>query len=249
MCGLAATCYQVMLKSYLNWNMAPLQPVWPPDPIEFGRGLRANFWGCKTTFKWCQHLNLILTCGDSLRASNLTSLTVVPGKPRPNASLTSFTWTPDQFAVLHQTDTDGHWQRGHGLGGDGPWPLLLSFLNFIEFMGMTPLTKSYRFQVCNSITCHLYIVLCVHHPQSSLLLCRPVSPISFTICSHPRFLLVISILLSVSMRCLGFLLFFCLIRSPVSLSPSNTLPSDSCQSVRYTYESVCQFILFIRFHI
>ena len=43
----------------------------------------------------------------------------------------------------------------------------LSFFSFFKWIYW--LIKSHRFQVHNSITHHLYIVLCVHHPQSSLL--------------------------------------------------------------------------------
>ena len=38
---------------------------------------------------------------------------------------------------------------------------------FIEFIGVILLMKLYRFQVYNSITHHLYIVLYAHHPKSS----------------------------------------------------------------------------------
>ena len=43
------------------------------------------------------------------------------------------------------------------------------YLIFIELMGWHWLIKLYRFQVYDSVTHHLYIVLCVHHPKPSLL--------------------------------------------------------------------------------
>ena len=76
------------------------------------------------------------------------------------------------------------------------------------------LIRLYRFQVQNFITHHLYVVLCVHHPRSSLLpspfiLLYPLPP------PPPPSPLVIAILLSVSMSCVFFLFFFffCLISS------------------------------------
>ena len=43
------------------------------------------------------------------------------------------------------------------------------FLIFIDFIGVSLVKKLYRFQVYNSITHYLYIVLCVHHHKSGLL--------------------------------------------------------------------------------
>ena len=43
------------------------------------------------------------------------------------------------------------------------------FSTFIGFIGVTLDKKLYNFQLYNSMTYHLYIVLCVHHPKSSLL--------------------------------------------------------------------------------
>ena len=45
--------------------------------------------------------------------------------------------------------------------------MYLYFL-FIKFVGVTLVNKIIRFQVYNSTTHHLYTVLCVHHPKSSL---------------------------------------------------------------------------------
>ena len=50
---------------------------------------------------------------------------------------------------------------------------LYSFVRFFNFsmnlLGWHWLINLHRFQVCNSIIRHLYIVLCAHHPKSSLL--------------------------------------------------------------------------------
>ena len=93
------------------------------------------------------------------------------------------------------------------------------------------LIKLYRFQVYNSITHHLYIVLCVHHTMSGLLPSPFIPPYSPLPPLHP-----------LSFCCLPmrvFFWFFCLIPSPFSLDP------DSCQSVPCIYESVS--ILLINF--
>ena len=71
---------------------------------------------------------------------------------------------------------------------------------FIEFIGVALVNKViYRYQVQNSIICHLYTVLCVHHP----------SPVS---CYHHLSSLYLLLTLptpftSVSMKFLSF--FFC----------------------------------------
>ena len=41
----------------------------------------------------------------------------------------------------------------------------------LNILGWYWLTKLYRFQLYSSVIHHLYIVLCVHHPKSSLLPC------------------------------------------------------------------------------
>ena len=68
-------------------------------------------------------------------------------------------------------------------------------------------------------------------------------PVLSSICPHPSFPLVITTLLSVSMRV--FSSFFCLISSPFFTQSPNSLPSGSCQSVLCIYESVS--ILFVYF--
>ena len=72
-----------------------------------------------------------------------------------------------------------------------------SLLNF----GVTLINKLCRFQVYNSRIHHLYIVLCVYHPKSSIIP-SPFSP--FSIYFHSFLPLVIAILLSVSMRVFFF---------------------------------------------
>ena len=47
------------------------------------------------------------------------------------------------------------------------------------------LIKLYRFHLYNSIIHHLYIVLCVHHPNSSLLPSPFIPPLPSYTCSHP----------------------------------------------------------------
>ena len=71
---------------------------------------------------------------------------------------------------------------------------------FIEFIGVALVNKiiyvsgvKFKIQLLN-------IVLCVHHPKSSLLP-SPFSPLALSSIPHPPFLLVITILLSVSMSC------------------------------------------------
>ena len=85
----------------------------------------------------------------------------------------------------------------------------------------------------NSVTRHLCIVLCVHHPKWSLLpsLFVPPLPSSTSLTAFP---LVITILLSVSVR----FYFFCLIPSPFLPSPPKPPASDSCQPVLCVCESV-----------
>ena len=47
--------------------------------------------------------------------------------------------------------------------------MLYYYFFFVEFIQANWLIKSHRFQARNSIIHHLYIVLCVRHPKSSLL--------------------------------------------------------------------------------
>ena len=46
---------------------------------------------------------------------------------------------------------------------------MVLFYFLIEFIGVTLVNKLYKFQVYNSVIPHMWIVLCVHHPWSSLL--------------------------------------------------------------------------------
>ena len=97
--------------------------------------------------------------------------------------------------------------------------------------------KLHRFQVYNSITHYLYIVLCVHHPKSSLLPSPFITPLPSSTSSHTPFPLVINMLL-----CQYF--FFLLNPFTFSHSPSTSLPSNSCQSVLCIYESF-YFVYFV----
>ena len=77
---------------------------------------------------------------------------------------------------------------------------------FIKFIGWPWLIKLCSFQAYNSTTHHLYIVLSVHHPKSSLLPLPFTTPLSPSPTS-PYFPVPLGItkLLSVSMSFLGFL--------------------------------------------
>ena len=76
-------------------------------------------------------------------------------------------WDPGPASVL------GPWSRAASLLCSPPLTLfchfLLKKLCWKILLGWHWLIKLYRFQVYNSITHHLYIVLCIHHPKSSLL--------------------------------------------------------------------------------
>ena len=106
----------------------------------------------------------------------------------------------------------------------------------IEFLWIALVNKLYRFQVYNSIIHHLYIVLCAHHPKSSLLPSPgiPFRPPSTSLQSPFR--LVITILLSASM-------WFFSIPSPFSPSPQCLSPLIAV-SLFSISESVS--ILFVR---
>ena len=111
------------------------------------------------------------------------------------------------------------------------------FFTLLNLLGWYWLIKLYRFQVCNATIRHLYIVLCVHHPRSSLL-SSPLLPYTPSTFSPLPFPPVIPILISVSMRFLFF------IPSPFFTQHHNALPSDSCQSVLYLLDESVS-ILFV----
>ena len=67
-------------------------------------------------------------------------------------------------------------------------------------LGWHWLIKLYRFQGYISITRYLYVVLCVHHPKSSLLSSPPIPSLPSSPFPHPPFSLVITTLFSVSMK-------------------------------------------------
>ena len=109
------------------------------------------------------------------------------------------------------------------VSGEGVAACLFFFLLiFIEFIGTTLFNKIIKVSVYYSIIHHLYIVLCVHHPRSSLLPSPPIPPLPASPSLHPSFPLAIIILLSVSMK------YFL-------TQPPNPLPSDSCQSGLYLW--------------
>ena len=112
------------------------------------------------------------------------------------------------------------------------------------------LIKLHRFQLYNSITHHLYIVLCVHLPKSSLLL----SPFSSSLLSstspitpHPSFPLVITILFSVTVRYFSFSFFFFLL-NPFTFSPSaQSLSNQTAVRLFYVSMSLFLFCLLVYF--
>ena len=115
----------------------------------------------------------------------------------------------------------------------------------MNLLGWHWLIKLYRFQVCNSLILHLYIVLCVHHPNSSLLpspfiphLPSSTSPTPFPSDNHHTVVCVYEVVF-----------FFCLIHSHFSPSPVTILPSDSCPSLWVCFCLFYLFVLFLRFHI
>ena len=108
------------------------------------------------------------------------------------------------------------------------------WLNLLEWHW---LIKLYRFQVYNSITHHLYVVLCIHHPQSSLLpsLFIPPSPTPFSPSdNHHTFV------------CLNK--FFCMLTSFIFFTQCpNPPPSNICQSVFWIwvfFYFVCLFFFY-----
>ena len=74
------------------------------------------------------------------------------------------------------------------------------FFFFSNLLGWYWLIKLHRFQVYKSTIRHLYIVLRVHHPKSSLLPSPFIPALPSSNFPHPVFPLVITILMSVSMR-------------------------------------------------
>ena len=85
----------------------------------------------------------------------------------------------------------------------------------LGLLGWRWLIKLYRFPMYNSIIHHLYIVLCVCHPKSSVLLSTVIPSLPSSTSPHPPFPWVITILLPVSIR----FFFLCFIPSPFSPIP------------------------------
>ena len=113
-----------------------------------------------------------------------------------------------------------------------------NFLFCIEFIGWHWLIQLCRFQVHNSVTHHLYVVVCVHQP-SQVSFCHHLSPLYPLL--PPPFPLVITILSSVSMR-FCFVLFFLL--NPFTFHPATQIPSSlTAVSLFSIYESVSVFFV------
>ena len=98
----------------------------------------------------------------------------------------------------------------------------------------------------NSVICHLYIILCVYHPKSSLLPPPFIPPFTlFYLPPHP-FPLIITILFSGSVN---FLFYFLLrfILSPFSPSPSNLplLTAVNLFSVSMSLFLFCLLVYFV----
>ena len=97
-------------------------------------------------------------------------------------------------------------------------------------LGQHMLIKLHRFQVYNSTTQHLHIVLC--SPPQVISFHHHLSPFTLFYLNPTPFPVATATLLSVSVR------FFSLIPSPFIPRYPRPLPSNSYQSVLSTYESV-----------
>ena len=127
------------------------------------------------------------------------------------------------------------------------WLVLVfwSFFFFTEFFGWYWLIKLYRFQVYSSVTHDLYIVLCVHHPES-ILPSPLISPFILSYLPHP----LPSgnnphTVVCVCEFCFVLLNFFTFLTQLPNLPPLWQL---SACSLWVCLSFVCWFILFIRFH-
>ena len=63
--------------------------------------------------------------------------------------------------------------------------LCILFLFLLNLLGWHWLIKLYMFQVYNSTIHHLYIVLCVHHPNSSFFPSPFIPSLPSSTCLHP----------------------------------------------------------------
>ena len=98
------------------------------------------------------------------------------------------------------------------------------FYFFIEFTEVTLVNKIIWVSSVQLYIHHPYIILCVHHPNSSLLTTPCIPPLPSSTSPHPFFPLVIIIQLPV------FRIFF-FNPCPFSPSPATPLPPDSYYSV------------------
>ena len=109
--------------------------------------------------------------------------------PGPCEVKCSVPWSSKTVLILFETCLN--WE-----GENRDWFLKI----LLNLLGWLWLIKLYRFQVYSSITHHLYIGLCVCHPNSSLLLSPFIPPLPSYTFPHPPFLLGITILLSLCMN-------------------------------------------------
>ena len=91
----------------------------------------------------------------------------------------------------------------------------------LNLLGWHWLIKLHRSQAYNSIIHHLYIILCIHHPEARLFLSPFIPPLSFF--TSLLFPLVIIILFSVSMRVFFFLNLCTFFTKPLRPFPSGNL--------------------------
>ena len=123
------------------------------------------------------------------------------------------------------------------------------FLIFIEFLGWCCLIELYRFQMCNSITHHLYVycVVCTP-PQLKSPSVTTDLPSTFCYLPQPPFPLVITILLSVSVSFVLFCFVLFLLNpftfslSPLSLSPLTAVSLFSVSMSLFLFCLLVQFV-------
>ena len=100
----------------------------------------------------------------------------------------------------------------------GVYIIFNSFLVFVEFIGVTLVHKTYRFQVYNLIKHHLHSASCTQSPKSLPIPIYPFCPPLLPLLPLLPFPLAVTTLLSVSV-CYIHMGFF-LIPSPLFIQPS-----------------------------